>query len=167
MKKIAASILVLFLIFSAVSGFCDDDTSGKPFSCPLTSAMIESSAKDVVTDDTQRAILTICLLLDLGTEAEKDFMSENFGAVVLNDSYIASDGQFLIFSGFSSGKLVSIFYSPEGKLAMYTIRDTDLTDEYMALLVKTTSEHYEYCYKNEVTDLIMVVNAISEALNNN
>ena len=167
MRKIAASILVLFLIFSAVSGFCDSDLSEKTFSCPFTSALIQGSAKDVVTNDMQRAVLSVGLLLDLGIDAEKDFMSVNFGEIMLNDSYVASDGQFLVFSGFAAGYVVSIFYSPEGGIAMYSLIPADLSDEYLAMVVKSAAENYEYSYKNDVSDMAIVLNAISEAMSSN
>ena len=128
--------------------------------------MADGTVSELLKSDTQRALLTVCLLIDLGVDAEKAFLSEHFGELVLNDSYVASDGDYIMVSGYAAGKVLMIGYEPGSKTALYSAMDSELSDSMLALSLKLAAEKLTYNYKNDPSALTMVVGALAEAIGN-
>ena len=167
MKKSICILVVAILVLATTCGLCDDDSSAIPFTAGLTSSVAPDSALEIITDETQRAILTVCLALDFGIcEDGKDYMANNFAKFIFNDSYVASDGTFLVVTGYAGGKCLNMFYYPKTKEASYYMADIDMSDELMDILVKTAAEKLALSYKNDSADLLQVLNVIKEATGN-
>ena len=168
MKRIIAVIIAAALLFTVSCGICDDDASAIPFSCSLTSDLVPDTAIEILASDSQRALLTICLLLDLGIGgAEDEYLSQYFGTFLVNDSYVASDGTFLVVTGHAGGKVLNLYYDPAGKQASYFLMDSDLPDSLMDTLVKTTAESLTFNYKNNPDSLMEVMMIFKDALSDN
>jgi len=166
MKKSIGVLIAVILLLTATCGLCDDDSSAISFTAGLTSSVTPDTALDIITDESQRAILTVCLALDFGiSDGGKDYMANNFSNFLFNDSYVASDGTFLVVTGYAGGKCLNLFYYPKSKEASYYMADVDLSDELMDILVKTAAEKLPLNYKNDVAELIKVLNLIKEATN--
>ena len=166
MKKSIGVLIAVILLLTATCGLCDDDSSAISFTAGLTSSVTPDTALDIITDESQRAILTVCLALDFGiSDGGKDYMANNFSNFLFNDSYVASDGIFLVVTGYAGGKCLNLFYYPKSKEASYYMADVDLSDELMDILVKTAAEKLPLNYKNDVAELIKVLNLIKEATN--
>jgi len=166
MKKSIGVLIAVILLLTATCGLCDDDSSAISFTAGLTSSVTPDTALHIITDESQRAILTVCLALDFGiSDGGKDYMANNFSNFLFNDSYVASDGTFLVVTGYAGGKCLNLFYYPKSKEASYYMADVDLSDELMDILVKTAAEKLPLNYKNDVAELIKVLNLIKEATN--
>jgi len=165
MKKILAFILAVCLFVPMTCAFAESgDNSGLPFTPVLTPGVLPKSATEIVTNKTNRAMLTVLLYVDLGLTEQDEFMKENFGALLANDTYVASDGRFMIVSGFAGGKIVNVFYDPTNGDARYSMMDYDLPDSLVSQVIQKTAESQKYCYKNELTDLIAVMEVLKEAI---
>ncbi len=164
MKKFIGILIAAILLFTTTFGMCDAGNSTMPFTAGLTSLVVPDNALEIITSDVQRALLTVCLALDFGLcDDGKDFMGNNFGSFIINDTYVASDGTFLAVFGYADGKGLNMFYYPETKEASFYLKDTGLSDEFMDLLVKTTAETLSLNYKNDTATLLKVVKAVKEA----
>lgn len=169
MKRTIAICICLILVLTASIGFCDD-SSGTSFECPLTAALVPESTIEVLTSDVQRALLTICLIVDLTSADEKearDFLSEHSGHYIMNGTYVVSDGSMLIVSGYAEGKVLNMFYDPKGKEAMYTLTDSDLPDALTATVIKQTAETQTFSYKNDTATVLKVLEVIKDAVSGN
>lgn len=167
MKKSIGILIAAILLLTTTCGICDDDSSAIPFTAGLTSSVTPDSALEIITSEEQRAILTVCLALDFGiSDGGKDYMGNNFSAFLLNDSYVASDGTFLVVTGYAGGKCLNLFYYPKTKEASYYMADIDMSDELMDILVKTAAEKLPLSYKNDMAELLQVMNIIKEATGN-
>ncbi len=167
MKKSIGILIAVILLFTATCGLCDDDSSAIPFTAGLTSTVTPDSALEIITEESQRAILTVCLALDFGlSDGGKDYMSNNFSTFLLNDSYVASDGTFLVVTGYAGGKCLNLFYYPKTKEASYYMANIDMSDDLMDILVKTAAEKLPLSYKNDVVQLLKVMEIIKDATGN-
>ena len=166
MKRIIAICICLILVLTASIGLCDDN-SGIPFQCMITTIAAPESAIEIIVSDAQRALLTVCLAIDLGIagdEEGKAFVSEHIGEYLMHDSYVVSDGKMLIVSGYAAGKILNMCYDPVGKEARYTLTDSDLPDALTATVVKQTAETQTLNYKNDVATLLKVLEVMKEAI---
>lgn len=167
MKKSIGILIAAILLLTATCGLCDDDSSAIPFTAGLTSTVTPDSALEIITSDEQRAILTVCLALDFGlSDGGKDYMSSNFSTFLFNDSYVASDGTFLVVTGYAGGKCLNLFYYPKTKEASYYMADIAVSDDLMDVLVKTAAEKLPLSYKNDVVELLKVMEVIKDATSN-
>lgn len=167
MKKCIGILIAAILLLTATCGLCDDDSSAIPFTAGLTSSVTPDSALEIITDESQRAILTVCIALDFGISDDgKDYMANNFSTFLLNDSYVASDGTFLVVTGYAGGKCLNLFYYPKTKEASYYMADIDMSDDLMDILVKTAAEKLPLNYKNDVVQLLKVMEVIKDATGN-
>ena len=167
MKKSIGILIALILLFTATCALGDDKSSSIPFTATLTSAVAPESAVEIIADSSHRAILTVCLALDFGISKDgKEYMSENFASFLLNDSYVASDGTFVVVTGYAGGKCLNLFYYPKTKTASYFMTDANLSDELMSTVIKTAAERFPLSYKNETVKLLQVLEAVQEATNN-
>lgn len=165
MRKIIGIVIVAVLLCTITCGSCEDNSAATPFTATITSSVVPESAIEIIASDDQRAVLTVCLALDFGLcDDGKDYMANNFSSYLINDSYVASDGTFLVVTGYAGGKCLNMFYSPKTGEASYYLTDVDLPDELMDLLVKTSAENLTLSYKNDVADLLKVMNIIKDAI---
>ncbi len=165
MKKSIGILIAAIMLLSTTCGLCDSDSSSIPFTAVLTSTVAPDSAIEIIADETQRAILTVCLALDFAiSDGGKDFMSSNLSTFLFNDSYVASNGSFLVVSGHAKGKCLNLFYEPDTKEASYYIVDSGMSDDLMDILVKSAAETLPLHYKNDVVQLLTVMDAIKEAI---
>ena len=167
MKKSIGVLIAAIILFTTTCGLCNGDSSAIPFTADLTAAVTPDSAVKIVTDSSQRAILTVCLALDFGlSEHGKEYMTENLSSFLFNDSYVASDGSFIVVTGYAGGKCLNMFYEPKEKKATYYLLDVDLSDELMDVLVKSSAEKLPLSYKNDIADLMTVMDVVREATSN-
>jgi hypothetical protein len=167
MKKSIGILIAMILLFTTTCGLCDDDSSAIAFTAGLTSSVTPDTALEIITDESQRAILTVCLALDFGLSDDgKDYMANNFASFLLNDSYVASDGTFLVVTGYAGGKCLNMFYYPKTNEASYYMADIDMSDSLMDILVKTAAEKLPISYKNDVAQLLQVLEIIKKATGN-
>lgn len=165
MKRLVLIMLIVCLLIPATCVYCEDETTATPFSCELTSSTVEDSALKIIVSSTQRSILTVCLLIDLGANVETEYVGNNFYQFILNDSYVASDGSFIVVSGHADGKILNIYYAPKTKEAYYNLFDANLSDTLMDYIVKTTAETQSFSYKNDSAELLQVFEIVGEVIN--
>ena len=116
----------------------------------VDSSIIVALVVDLVLNDTDNVI----------------FDNDTFVNVLLNDSYISSDGQFIVVSGFSNGKIINIFYDPKTGEAQYSVRETTLSDDLCAQVLKEAGDQLAYNYLNDKDLIVQVVQIMQEALEN-
>ena len=165
MKKIIGIVIVTVLLCTITCGLCEN---GDPteFTAKITPLVVPDNALEIIVSDTQRATLTVCLALDFGISDEgKAYMSNNLISFLTNGSYVASDGTFLVVSGYADGKVLNLFYDPRTGEASYFMTEAGFSDELMEMLVKTTAEKLTFSYKNDLAEVLKVLKIIEGVIN--
>ena len=165
-KKLVSVLIVFILVLSCASGLCDSGDSATDFETTFTTEVIDTDPSKTLNSSRSRAVLAVCLLLDLGIHAEKDFVSDNLSNLVQkNDSYFASDGKYFAVTMCTDGKILSMFYDPQNKQAAYHIKDSTLPVSSLEEVMQKTAESRSYHYKLDKTELLEVMKLLVESIN--
>ena len=146
-------VLMLILMFSASICYGDSDIH---FFAPVFTKMYmnDDTVESIMKTSKRRALATICLLTDLNNSEISDYVSTNYSILLTNDSYVSSEGDYVIIDMFADGKTVSIFYEPKSKTAAYYMMNWGFSDSFLKEAVKSAGKDaYTLHYKNDVDDI--------------
>lgn len=165
MKKIIALFLSIALLMTAAAGLAETATETKELKLEITAEVMPKDAMEIMNDETNRALLTVLLWLELSAVDDTPITGEDtFANFLLNDNYVSSDGQFIAVTGYSEGTIYSLFYDPATGECQYAVKETSLSDEDCAAVIKEAGEQMQYCYKNDLDTIVTVVNALNSIM---
>lgn len=165
MKRITLILLVLCLVFPATAALCESGTESISFTCTLTSGTAKSTASEIMSSSINRAILTVCLTIDLAMSGSSDYLKNNMGNFITNPSYVCRHGSLVTVIGHIEGKPLYIAYDPRSKEAGYYFSDSKISDSLIDNALAVIADEADESYKNNTSALSMVIETISEALN--
>jgi hypothetical protein len=163
MKKWLSLLLVCVLLLPCAAAL-GEDSSAASFDCTITAGVVSKDAKEILDSPSNRAMLTVCLLLDLGFTKEKDFVVEHIQDFMTNDSYVSSDGKYFAVLMYSGGTILSLFYTPVTQEAKYYIKESGLPASSALEVVEKTAKGNDYAYKNDAAEITKILKYISEGL---
>ncbi len=165
MKKTIALFLSLVLLLTAAGGLAET-AEAVDLELVLVPKVMPTSCMEIMNSDTNRAALTVLLLIELNATENTPLREEDFSKFLLNDTYVASDGQFIAVSGYSDGRLIVFYFDPATGQCKYQITETTLPDASLAEVIKQTAASLAYGYKNDPEIMEQVIKALAEALTN-
>ncbi len=104
------------------------DTEHKPFDAPLAKNLLETPSMqagyDLFADDGIGEMMTAVFVLDIFDKAEPEFMADNFLAFLQNDSYVAKEGDDVVYIMFGNSSMLSVYMNEKTKDVSYVITTT-------------------------------------------
>jgi len=169
MKKWLSLLLVCVLLFPCAAALGEsaaimDESAATEYDCSLTASVISADPKEVLDSPTNRAMLTICLLLDLVYSQEKDFVAEHLNDFLKNESYVSYDGKQFAVLMYMDETIVTMAYNPEDKQARFLIKDTGLTADSTWEILEETAKINDCAWKNDSAEISKILKYINEGL---
>ena len=165
MKRFLACLCAVVMAVCMLSAAAAE-TESKQFDTTLTSVIgKEATASSILSSGLSRALLTVTLMLDLGTGPEPQ-LKDNGATVLINKSYVGKKEDVLTVLMYDDDLLYSIVYSPDmPEVGFYfTQARNGLTDDQIELISRMANDE---TYPNSLTDLNTVVQGLSEAMGGN
>lgn len=162
-RKVIAVVAILVLSVSIFSTGIATDNSTTQFDAPLTSIFgNEFTTSDFISSSQNRALLTICLLLDLSSSS-KENISDNLSVMMSNATFVGIKDGLLIVNYYDNTYSYNVFYSP-------LLPDTAhygkqyIGSNSSSILELTFGAVTDKYYKNSLSDILDVLKILKEAV---
>lgn len=167
MKKLVSCFLAIMMMAAMlVPALAEEDSNSVPIE-PLLLAIFDNTAAEWMEDNTSRAFLATCALMDAILSDYDEFDSYLADSVTHGYVYVAQDDDYLSIYYFTAEKLVLFSYGPHNSdlvvgLVDYSAPDASTAESTMSYLKSSGTIASYYKVSNE--DVLTVYKLISDEL---
>lgn len=161
MKLTCVCLLMTLLLGCACAR--GEENSVQAFPLLLSTAMEESTASEIFSTATTRALFTVGMLMDLSLSGMDQEVMDNAAEILFNETYVGQNGNALLMTGYYEGKLLAIIYTPGYGQAFYSLMDVAGGLSGARMMAKAVVADYDW-KQNDTDEIASVLQMLNEAL---